>query len=352
MKILLSNLNIYSLPDFVPFIQGYCNDNAIDLDILYEDELTGDYYVECSGTRTDISGKDIDTWMSEIPKTGYDLMISFEYAKLDHVFNAQDQIPFSLLILDIHMLGNVQEFGPSQHADENRDIVRRRLESNNIKIFSCFQPFAYLYKNIGIDPEYISWIKYPVDVTSTITRLRPVDNIYRDYVFSAGNHKRDFPTLLNAYNQLNTDTKLLVIANKELYASDFEHISNPNIIYLDAMSRGEFFSYLKDARLVVLPLKNQQDVCNGLTFLAHSFVFNKPLIITDNPTTNTHVLNGFNALVANAGDSGDLAKKMKFLLDRPEKMKYLADNGFKTVKKYFSFERLTKILFDEYKTMV
>jgi O-antigen biosynthesis protein len=64
----------------------------------------------------------------------------------------------------------------------------------------------------------------------------------------------------------------------------------------------------------------------------------KPVIATDNGGIKEIITDGINGLLYTPGDYISLIEKINGLIDHPEKRKYLADNGYQTIKDKFTIE--------------
>ncbi len=269
----------------------------------------------------------------------YDLILSIGYHKFLKNLFTKSRLSAPLVIVDMHMLGDVKSFLP-----DNNQETSKLFKSNPIQIISCFQNYSTFYKRYGIPLNRIKWVNYCCNYKF----YKPLPQFPEsNYIFCGGNHLRDHELLMQTVEE----NELFFIKNKiiiKLFAPKppINLKKNEVLIYAGFVEYKILIEALKNSRFMILPLKDVAKKANGLTMLGLALALGKAVIVTKNKATSTHIIDGFNGLFVEPGNSDDLFKKVKHLIENPDKIKYLGENARKSGEKDMSFDYLIKIIFE------
>ena len=233
------------------------------------------------------------------------------------------------VIYDIHMLGGVQEFLEAMAIPKQFQIKYLhylfQAKKNLLKIYNIFPAFKKLYYYYGLSKGELINGKYPLYLP-----LYKGGVPAQSYIYSAGNHLRDYPVLLESLAKLPGHKALLRANNPEYRNLARDHLGcfyNKPINYLD------FIKETAASKLVVLPLQDKANKCCGLSFLAHAMALGKPVIATACDSTKGYIQDGINGLLVSPANPTQLTLKMRLLLSDVKLAKKLGQNARKTVGK-------------------
>jgi glycosyltransferase involved in cell wall biosynthesis len=204
--------------------------------------------------------------------------------------------------------------GVVSHNSFQRDYYLKslpRLADRNL-----FVPF-------GTDPEF----------------FKPLDLVEEDCIVSVGYIKRDWDTLLRAFEGLENGVRLKIVgvANKEtlnLSSRIQDRVECMPYIPIQRLKRE-----IARAKFMVIPLPYQKYSFGQMTLL-QGMSMQKAVIVTDVPGVADYVRDGKNALLFGPKDWQELRRKMEMLLDRPALRLKLAQNARDTVVTEFSERNL------------
>lgn len=157
--------------------------------------------------------------------------------------------------------------------------------------------------------------------------------------------------LIEAYNQLKTDKKLVIVGGAEYtdeYVKELHDMAanNPNIIFTDKQGGEALSALFNHAHIFVQPSQSE-----GLSIaLLEALSYNQAVLASDIPE-NTEVL-GDLGLTFKQGDSKDLAKKLEFLLTHPEIVKQYKQLGRQHVQTHYNWETIVQETLTAYKRVV
>lgn len=141
------------------------------------------------------------------------------------------------------------------------------------------------------------------------------------YLLCVGYSKRDWHTLVSAYQRLETDVKLRFVGHVE---DSFQNI--PGVEQLPFVPVTELMDHIRGAQFCVLPLESFNYSYGQMTLL-QQMAMGKCVIAARVPSLVDYVEDGVTALLYEPKDAEDLAEKMRAALDNPEKCREIADNA-------------------------
>lgn len=157
------------------------------------------------------------------------------------------------------------------------------------------------------------------------------------YYMGSGGTNRDYPTLIKAL--VNTDIKLKIYTSK----SQIEHLKslNPsdNIDFIEASGdkRKEILrSGYSNAKAVLIPISQINDVPNGATVLVEALASGKPVIISDLKTNFIDVKAEEVGTTVKLQDSDGWKKTIKNLESNPDLLDAYSENALLLAKRKFN----------------
>ncbi len=157
--------------------------------------------------------------------------------------------------------------------------------------------------------------------------------------------------LIEAYKQLKTDKKLVIVGGAEYtdeYVKELHDMAanNSNIIFTDKQGGEALSALFAHAHIFVQPSQSE-----GLSIaLLEALSYNQAILASDIPE-NTEVL-GDLGLTFKQGDSQDLAKKLEFLLSHPEIVKQYKQVGRQHVQTHYNWDIIVQETLAAYKRVV
>jgi glycosyltransferase involved in cell wall biosynthesis len=174
--------------------------------------------------------------------------------------------------------------------------------------------------------------------------FEPLDLETENRILSVGYMKRDWSTLLKAFEGLRSDAKLRIIGVPEQGELNLSSNLNSRVECRPYVPIRELKEEMARAKFVVIPLPYFKYSLGQMTLL-QSMSMRKAVIVTDAPGVADYVENGSNALSFRPGDASDLKTKMEMLLRDPELADRLAANARRSVVTSFNEERLAHGLY-------
>jgi glycosyltransferase involved in cell wall biosynthesis len=145
--------------------------------------------------------------------------------------------------------------------------------------------------------------------------------------------------LVEAYNQLQTDKKLVIVGGSEYtddYVKELHELAkgNENIIFTGKQSGDNLKALYQHAYLFVQP-----SLSEGLSIALLEALSYKQTVLASDIPENLEVVEGIGYTFA-SGDSKDLAKRLEFLVTHPEIVKQRKELGRDHVAKHYDWGQI------------
>ncbi len=170
-----------------------------------------------------------------------------------------------------------------------------------------------------------------------------------DYIVSIGYQGpdfRDWKTLIKAYGQLKTKTKLLIVGREKFKPEEVDYEKIPLGVEFvgktDLLTLNEITS---KAKFVVLPLPERRHAFGQMTLLG-CMAMGKAVIVSRVPGIIDYVKANENVLLVEPSNILDLKSKMEYLLAEPEKKKVLETKARETIEKEFNEIKMAKGIYE------
>lgn len=231
------------------------------------------------------------------------------------------------IVFDIGAFNSAKESGKAlkimQFAGKSLDGVIYHTKAQRDYYEKC-HPWLLnkaTYIPFGADTEYF--------------RLEETDYSHMgEYILCVGSNKRDWSTLIKAYEATNQKYSLKLIGKKEI-PSD-----NPNIEILGRIGIQDLIKEIANARFCVLPLEYLNYSFGQMTLL-QQMSLGQSVIVADVPSVNEYLDNDI-LISYIPKDYEDLSRRIQFLMDHPEECKRLGDNARKAVYEKYNEQIMAK----------
>lgn len=150
----------------------------------------------------------------------------------------------------------------------------------------------------------------------------------KSYILCVGYNKRDWDTLIKAYNGISTDMHLRLIGNGDIKAE------NPNVEIFDKVNITELKEQIENSYFCVLPLKSFNYSYGQMTLL-QQMAMGKAVIAADVPSIRAYTKE--NALLLYEPENVRmLGERMQELVDNPETCLKMGKMAEKAVKDLYN----------------
>ena len=157
------------------------------------------------------------------------------------------------------------------------------------------------------------------------------------YVFAGGYTNRDYGSLLKAAENIQYDF-IIICSRLNQIAENLPK----NVTVLQDVPKEEFNGYLKNAKIVVIPLKEETGSSGQMVALS-AMSLKRPVIYSDVSSIAQYFTNGKTGIAYETGNKKDLERKIAMLLNDADKAREIAENGYKAYRalyhnsKYYEF---------------
>ncbi|MFZ0255480.1 MAG: glycosyltransferase [Gammaproteobacteria bacterium] len=185
--------------------------------------------------------------------------------------------------------------------------------------------------------EFIPYCQNEIDFNDIIQSDRP-------YVFSGGYTNRDYISLVKAA----TENKFpLVIIKSRL--NQIPVCVESGIKILEDVDRDTYYSYVKHARIVVVPLKDKTGSSGQMLALA-AMSMKKPVVYPRDSTVSHYFVDGVSGIEYEMANVEDLAVKLKLLLGDEQLCVRLGLAGYDRYRENYSSKSYYEQLFNYLRT--
>ena len=169
------------------------------------------------------------------------------------------------------------------------------------------------YIPFGTDSEFFEVVEEEVSLKKAtdmedVRSKKQHRKAVQPYILSIGYNKRDWDTLIKAYEKLETDVELHLLGN-DSWKSD-----NPKIKILAPVTVKEMMGMIEKSLFGVLPLKWFNYSFGQMTMM-QQMALGKAVIVSEVPSLKDYVQDGVDALLYPPENADILAERMKLLLE-------------------------------------
>ena len=153
-----------------------------------------------------------------------------------------------------------------------------------------------------------------------------------NYIFAGGYTNRDYNCLINAAKKINYE--FLIICSRLNKITE----KLPNLKILKDVNTEEFFCYLNNSKIVVIPLEEDTGSSGQMVALAAMFL-KKAIIYTNVSCLSQYFEDGISGICYEKGNSEDLALKISYLLQNDALCYKLGTSASKKFHESFHISR-------------
>lgn len=229
---------------------------------------------------------------------------------------------------------------------ELRPGLRQRLARSVAGQIDCFvvhspEEVARYAEYLGVPLERVQFV--PLQ-RGEITIRRDEDTAF-PFIVAMGSAHRDYPTLIQAVDQLGLPT---VIVTR---ASDIEALpKSPHVTFRSGMTEWECLELMARARICVTPIANMTTASGQVTFI-NAMQLGVPVIATRCPGTDGYIEHDHDGLLVEPFDVDDMAATLDRLWQDGALCKRLAERARTTARERFSDQAAASWLLETIQTM-
>jgi glycosyltransferase involved in cell wall biosynthesis len=177
-----------------------------------------------------------------------------------------------------------------------------------------------LYKTVykGVIKQF-DFIRFGVNTEE----FHPLNLKTEDYILSFGYCKRDYPTLLKAWEQITTDTRLYIIGDETAQGIK-------NVVAIPKIDIIKLKQYIAKSLFVVIPLPVFNYSYGQMSFL-QSMAMGKPVIVTKTPSSIDYIEDGKGVFFVRPYDISDLKSKIEYLLSQRNRLAIHGENAYRQI---------------------
>ncbi len=169
-----------------------------------------------------------------------------------------------------------------------------------------------------------------------------------DYIVSIGDQSsnfRDWKTLVRAYRQLKTKTKLLILGKERFQSIEIGYEEVPvGVEFVGKVDLSTLNEIISKARFVVLSLPERRHAFGQMTLL-QGMAMRKAIIASRVSGVEDYVEDGKNAVFCEPQNWEDLKNKMEMLLRDEEMTNRIAKNARLSIEKQFNEKNMGENLY-------
>jgi len=234
----------------------------------------------------------------------------------------------------------------------DKRIIEKEIREYNLSDY-IFVPSAFAKKTFienGINEKKIIKVPYGTNLDEFYAE----ENISKQFTIISTGHisvRKGSLYLLEAFNELNLDdSKLLMVGNieKELLPFLKPFFLNPNIIFQKHVNQKKLRSFYNNSNLFVTSSLEE-----GLAVVQiQAMACGLPLICTPNSGGEELIEEGKNGFVCPIRDKDYLKNKIIYFYNNREELKIFGKNSNYKAKNYFSWDKYSQDVYEEYKKLI
>lgn len=188
--------------------------------------------------------------------------------------------------------------------------------------YIAFGTDAEFFKKVNGDGESLGEMERDDVISKDAGRDK---NTEKSYILSIGYNKRDWDTLIRAYEKLDTEVELHLLGN-DSWKSD-----NPKIKILPPVPVKEMMQMIEGSLFGVLPLK-WFNYSYGQMTLMQQMAMGKAVVVSEVPSVKDYAKHNVDACFYPPEDADALAEQMRALLEDSELRKQIGQKAASTIK--------------------
>lgn len=234
----------------------------------------------------------------------------------------------------------------------DKRTIEKEIREYNLSDY-IFVPSSFAKKTFienGIDEKKIIKVPYGTNLDEFYAE----ENISKQFTIISTGHisvRKGSLYLLEAFSELNLDdSKLLMVGNieKDLFPFLKPFFLNPNIIFQKHVNQKKLRSFYNNSNLFVTSSLEE-----GLAVVQiQAMACGLPLICTPNSGGEELIEEGKNGFICPIRDKDYLKNKIIYFYNNREKLKIFGKNSNYKAKNYFSWDKYSQDIYQEYKKLI
>jgi glycosyltransferase involved in cell wall biosynthesis len=163
-----------------------------------------------------------------------------------------------------------------------------------------------------------------------------------EYIFAGGYTNRDYECLFKAAKSINHKFLFICSGSDQI---DEVNQKPDNVRILRETSARDFNGYLKNSKIVIIPLKGKTGSSGQMVALA-AMLFKKPIIYTNIDSVSQYFEDGVSGIPYEINDAEDLSNKIHRLLADPQLRETLGAKAYKTYYEKYHISKYCESLAD------
>ena len=153
-------------------------------------------------------------------------------------------------------------------------------------------------------------------------------------------------TLIDTWDNLTPSIELRIIGNGDLKPEVVEKtLTNPSIKFLGEKSSNEVLTQIGNARCVIIPSECYENLPR---VMVESFSKGTPVIASNLKSISGIVKDGITGLLFETGNASDLAAKVKWCWQNPDKLSAMRHNARREFEEKYTIERNFRLFMEIY----
>ncbi|MGE0080106.1 MAG: glycosyltransferase [Thiohalomonadaceae bacterium] len=238
---------------------------------------------------------------------------------------------------------------PAASWKRNVQCWIRKLSSRlAARIYLVHHDYETYARELSAPLGKFQWIGFKCNNFERLTDDEPKASIGGDYVLACGQSYRDYPTFIRAFERLPIPARIILPprSNWDLHGTWFDEAPVPENVTVIEHDGGveSWDTLLRNARLVVLPLRKDVVQPAGISVALEAMAFGKAVIMSDGPLTRGGTFAAA-SLVVPPGDPQALAEAMGRVWNDEGLRRKLADGAVTVARAMGGVRRMCADLF-------
>lgn len=291
--------------------------------------------------------------------SNYDLVIShgmqsgIVLAIIRRIFGKGE---YKHLVFDIGAFNSARESGISlklmQFASQSIDAV---IYHTKMQVDYYRKCHPWLLSRSRFIPFGTDYNYFARDVDSSVKKSLAI----KEYILCVGYNKRDWDTLMDAYLQVESDAKLVLVGHVD---NKVKH-ADSRVIMVPKVSVEELKCWIRDAMFCVLPLEYMNYSFGQMTLL-QQMAMGKTVVTADVPSIEAYKIyqslpgessvneNTNNMIIYESGNAKDLKNKIEYILLNRYVLDTIGEHAKDSVKNYFNEQVMAQSVWDYIKEVM
>ncbi len=232
-----------------------------------------------------------------------------------------------------HITVDISSFHKASESGLIYNLCRKASKKIDYLIYHTSMQEKYFKKHFPWLNSKSKFIPFGIDKNYWEKKEYKKLNCTEPFILCVGYRKRDWKTLIKAYQKSSQKFKMYLIGNDNI------ENNQKNIKILPFMKLDELMQYICDSYCCILPLEYMPYSFGQMTLL-QEMIMGKAVITAKVPSVMDYNSDGL--IWYKAGDEKDLLKKLEWIFDHPVEIKKLGNINQSTVRNKYSAEQMAE----------